>query len=1384
MKRSDHTPRTALMIAALLLIVGTLTPLTDLCGGLTFSKDNDVVSDERDQRNYDLASSGSGSTAELYAVYEDYSLGSDSHVFFHRSANAGRNWQEPHDFMPSDPEALDKQMSPAIDTHTDGTIAVVYMDSTYRDLPNLVKWVIVVRTSEDNGATWSADRLVTPRSSIDYPSDEIKDPAIAFDPYGNLFVAWNNLEGQDRIDVAYSTDLGVTWSDRNQVPDHTNPESSDYDYLSPSIASDGQYVFVTWYDVNQYREVAYVSRAPASSLSGYPTLSFSSPERIATTIPYDYQSWNPRVVADTNAVHIVWWDFSTDPGGANNYPNIDIDRPSVKYVRSTDHGVTWDVDGKKNIILNTSDPEGWHSAPDIDLGSDGTLAVTWMDYTLNKPNIFVVVSEDMGSTWTDPARVNDHYPDIYREKPVAAVDDGGDAHAMWTYREDSNSDWDLKHARTIANAPPEAIDDLSASYTDMRYAIVSWTPNREPDFKRYLTFVSEEENFTIPGDLSEENKWPNSPYYNDSTKQLMNQEVFNRDIEPDTTYYAKVMVEDQEGLTSVSNEVTFRTRPVNKPPEFRKEIPTLYMDEDVSAKGILNLSYWREMGWIWDDVYNGHAALDYFIEPEFEEPNVTATIRKVGISPIYYHLDLYPVVENWYGDERFRIGVQDAGMDGGIGTPDDEIGYSDWFTVQVNSTNDVPTWVSFYDLNSDVNKPLTSTAKELRVAKRESGALEDMKYSFSLKAHDADREDFLEFSVNDERVEVKPDPMDLKYKAIFSLIPTNEDVPELNLTVTVSDRKGGIRNLTVYIPVENVNGPPVFTEVNGEPIPASGGSVDFSINEKGENSSVTFNVSAWDEDFGDVLTLKSVSDRPEIEKLAPMLWNVTVTATEEDGVTGFISFMLELWDKQLSDYATLLVNVTVLNVQDPPEFYGGKVKVFFTYDEEDEYEWNNNRIEAEWDEPVVFKAFAKDRDGDELTYRWVFRNEKSGDEFTEEGKEISVKFYPSDYPSYEDLLTLDKFSSLKSEKFLINLTVSDGKQASRDIYHYREQWVWPDDDNDNDGMPDKRELFFWDDLSQDPNDNYDLDEYTNIEEIGFGIPLLDSEIKGEYSIDRSQMDPTDPDVYPGSYTQGEEEEENGEEKGIPLFLLILIIVGIVLVVAVIGGIVVILRIQKKREEEEDQDIEKRVQQMEERQKTLQGLYGVQKAGDIIGPDQSTMDDLTLDLGGQVYHEEGSGALAKGVDKEAAEEKKKEKEAGSGPQWEKAKGPLFEESAPGLEFGESLKMDTVDEGELADDVDEASIDDTMGDLMSAAEEFNEDEVKNAGGKVLTGAVPMEEQIKQMQQQEQGQTGPRNPPPGQQPPQQQTPPQQAPPNVHPAPQQAPPTPKRVPKKEEEQ
>ena len=167
------------------------------------------------------------------------------------------------------------------------------------------------------------------------------------------------------------------------------------------------------------------------------------------------------------------------------------------------------------------------------------------------------------------------------------------------------------------------------------------------------------------------------------------------------------------------------------------------------------------------------------------------------------------------------------------------------------------------------------------------------------------------------------------------------------------------------------------------------------------------------------------------------------------------------------------------------------------------------------------------------SYIWVFKNVNSGENYTAEGKIVNISFYPS---------TKDLIYTL-CEKFLITLVVLYDNPELKNISYSFELWVSPDDDNDNDGMPDNREIYFWSNLSQEPVDDYDHDNKTNIEEIGFHIPQFESEKKNPYSIDRRNMDPVEPEVI---FDPSNIDVNDPEEAGLSTFILIIILIFVFL----------------------------------------------------------------------------------------------------------------------------------------------------------------------------------------------------------------------------------------------
>lgn len=1328
MTRSEYTRILVAMLAIIFLVMAWM-PVSDFGEATTFSYNNFVIEDNKGQTEPQVAASGSGNSAKVYVVYEDLSFSPDTHVIFERSDDGGETFDHKVDFIEGG-ESGDTTRSPAMDNNGD-EIVIVYLDSQWRTGPTN-KYLLRAAYTDNGGDSWSFSNI-TPYGG-DYPNNKISYPEVCIDPEGNFFAVW--IESSKTY-ISFSDDYGNTWSPIQKVKEHNDPDLPSYSQFQATVASTGEDVVVTWYANPDYKEWVFTTYANIEPLTS--PLSFSDPDMIPEyTYPHP-QAFYPKIVANDTNFHVAWWDFSTEESGANH--ELKSDRPCIKYSKSTNGGETFRVQGQTDIIVNTSEPEGWHSAPDIAVTENGNLAIVWYDNTQgnNNPNVFVSTSVD-GTAWSKPARVTNYKPGLEREDPQIAFDDAGNIHVIWLSRE-PGKDWDIAHSKSIVNQPPLAVQNIQNIGVTEYSGTITWDINREPDFKHYSIHISNQSGFT-PNSLNR---------YNTTTKQNKNTFEFT-ELDFDTTYYAKVVVEDMDGLETPSVEISFKTDVINLKPRFMKDFPDIYMQEDGKLENAFNLTKWIEEGWVWDDDYKGQTSslgLQFEIISLEEESNIRTQVKKIYNNTVWT-VNFFTDKVNWYGQEQFRIRVKDAGKDMGFNTPDDLTNLSNTFTVFVNATNDRPDWAQFEDLSSNY-KIAIKNRENLTIEEGKIGCREDNEYTFALSCTDIDG-DFIEYTCEDPRVDISPDTTDPQRKSTFKITPTNDDVPTLKLNITADDTNGGTREIMLVLPVQNLNDLPRFTHVNNDTIQGTGYEATYTNFSVNETESITFTVHAKDIDMNDVMTLTTESERPSIEKISDGAWEITVDTTKDDASKGSVQFTLELLDRDRSYPSTLNIYIEVKNIQDQPQWERSeKTNWWPIYDQDDPNEWEEQTEEnarPEWGEDVKFSAYAEDLDGDILNYTWTFTGEDGSSKYIRYGKTVNFEFMPSD----------GNLSRKQNERFTVNVTISDGHTTP--LYFQWNVVVWSDADNDNDGLPDNRELYFFnriltadeDDLAYEykslltdgvmndplslftPDGDPDGDGYPNKVEMGFEIA------RDQREIDTGEPDPNLMTPL-GDPPEIEPPQNGGEEKlNIPTWIIVTVSIVVAILIAFVVAILVIIRYSKIKEKKEEEEIDKKVEEMDKRQKEISGLYGDRSSvGEDFGPDQSTLDDLKIDMGGETYHTE-SGEVKSGKLKRDEEEKKE-----TGPAWESTgtEGPLFDSDTPGLEFGESLEVGQLDPEDLKQE-DDYDIDGTMDELVGAADSFNEDEVKEAGGKVQVGAVPMKDQIGE---------GPRNPPPGQQPPQQQ-------------------------------
>jgi hypothetical protein len=180
------------------------------------------------------------------------------------------------------------------------------------------------------------------------------------------------------------------------------------------------------------------------------------------------------------------------------------------------------------------------------------------------------------------------------------------------------------------------------------------------------------------------------------------------------------------------------------------------------------------------------------------------------------------------------------------------------------------------------------------------------------------------------------------------------------------------------------------------------------------------------------------------------------------------------------------------------------------YDAEDRNEWGpslgGEEILPEWGEPIALKALPKTSFEVAVFYIWNITNLETGDSWIYQGNDQTIMFIPS----------TRSYDTPTSEKFLVALYVHYVRSDEIAATAYMQFYVWPDDDNDNDGMPDIRERYYWKDgiIHHHPEYDEDGDGYTNVQEIGFDIPLAYSERRIPYVPPIGHFDPTDPSSPP------------------------------------------------------------------------------------------------------------------------------------------------------------------------------------------------------------------------------------------------------------------------------
>ncbi len=472
-------------------------------GGDSWDKPINVAGESSDNtNNYDPVIATDGS--EVYVVWRDYSNNEgesryEYDVSFRASDDRGANWGNIKTI--SEDASTDIEHSYYPDMFVGGsTIYTVWYDNGNHDGDDTADTDIVLRSSTNNGQTWSTISLVS--TSVEYAYY----PQVADDGSGNVHVVWQerdtNGNGGNTILYRKSANSGSSWGSVTTVSD------DDEDYLPqyPAIGVTGNDVYVAWQQYDADDTTIHQIKLRYSSNSGS---SFNSGTIIDTE---GYSRVRDRVHLEVDGDDNIWatwvdeqqrawtegtgwvgserdiWVRQGDTGGsswevpliaseyhyeANSYwPTVKVDEEGTYYMvyydmgdlegngntlhsqgdgdiffaRSTDEGQTWSDhnvvshwEGDSNTYANS-----YSYSAALALGPEDTVYVAWHDYDRNHSDdtyrykIYFRKSTDDGATWGEIQVLSTGTSTFYQPR-LAAVGDN----VYFTARQYDSGTYDL-----------------------------------------------------------------------------------------------------------------------------------------------------------------------------------------------------------------------------------------------------------------------------------------------------------------------------------------------------------------------------------------------------------------------------------------------------------------------------------------------------------------------------------------------------------------------------------------------------------------------------------------------------------------------------------------------------------------------------------------------------------------------------------------------------------------------------------------------------------------------------------------------------------------------------------------------------------------------------
>lgn len=261
--------------------------------------------------------------------------------------------------------------------------------------------------------------------STKIPGVEGAFAVVATDDIGGVYVGYQSQWAETspesesfHVYFAYSHDYGESWSQSVRVNDNG---SSSVQCDSPSIAVDrtNGHIFVAWKDNRTGVANVYIDKSADRGVSfgSDVTVYDLSNDYVPPWLPYTVN----LEISDDGKIYVTWIAYYSK--GDPSYTNCNI-----FFTHSIDGGQTFNPP----ISVNSTGGEAILAHPWAVTDSNNVLYVVYTRRSSTSANVYLVKSQNGGSSFETPVKVTDGSTQTYCGGAQVVVSSDGTIHVVWT----------------------------------------------------------------------------------------------------------------------------------------------------------------------------------------------------------------------------------------------------------------------------------------------------------------------------------------------------------------------------------------------------------------------------------------------------------------------------------------------------------------------------------------------------------------------------------------------------------------------------------------------------------------------------------------------------------------------------------------------------------------------------------------------------------------------------------------------------------------------------------------------------------------------------------------------------------------------------------------